>query len=175
MATPSKSQSSNSIDLTYQAPIPDESELTDLIGSLEPVIHNYQVQETDKETEEVQLPVELNSEDDFKYVHKNLKSLIKNGSSAMNDMIKLARASDHPRAYEVLNQMLKTIADLNGELLEVHKKKKELTKNDEPAPQQPTGPTTTNVFVGTTDEFLTKIRNKALQQQGVIIDHDEQN
>lgn len=84
-------------------------------------------------------------EQDFDFARDNLRSIISKGVESLDEIISVAQQSQHPRAYEVLNGMLKTLADINKDLLSIQKDKKELSK---PAKQ---GPSTVNnnLFVGT--------------------------
>ena len=69
----------------------------------------------------------------------------------MEEMIEVARATEHPRAYEVFSTMMKTIADVNGNLVDLHKKHKDIKRKDEPA--KIAGTTNNNVFVGSTADL----------------------
>lgn len=66
-------------------------------------------------------------EDDAEYARQNLRSLIDKGNDAADHIISVAKQSDHPRAFEVVAGMLKNLADMNKDLLEIQKRKKDLT------------------------------------------------
>ena len=93
-----------------------------------------------------------NVENDFEYARQTYHDILAKGSAALDDMIDVARATEHPRAFEVLSTLMKTMADVNGDLLNLHRKKKDLTKND-PPPQAAIGNTTNNLFLGSTVEL----------------------
>lgn len=99
------------------------------------------------------------SSNDFEYSRRVYHDILAKGSEAMEEMMELARATEHPRAFEVLSGMMKTLADVNGNLLDLHKKKKDLSKSDAPALPAP-GSTTNNVFVGSTADLQRLILNK---------------
>lgn len=80
---------------------------------------------------EVLAPQTDDVNNDFKYTRENLYSVIEQGNKALEDMIDVARASEHPRAYEVVGTLMKTLVDANKDLLDLSKKKKDLQKNDE--------------------------------------------
>ena len=80
---------------------------------------------------EVFTPKTDDIDNDFKYTRENLYSVIEQGNKALEDMIDVARASEHPRAYEVVGTLMKTLVDANKDLLDLSKKKKELQKTDE--------------------------------------------
>ena len=82
---------------------------------VEPI--NYEV----TEIVEVKSPVE----DDAEFARQNIRTLIEKGNSAMDNLLLVANASEHPRAYEVAAGLIKNLADLNKDLLEIQKKKKD--------------------------------------------------
>jgi hypothetical protein len=92
-----------------------------------------------------------NVENDFEYARQTYHDILAKGSAALDDMIDVARATEHPRAFEVLSTLMKTMADVNGNLLDLHKKKKDMAKTDQPAVA--TGITTNNLFLGSTVEL----------------------
>ena len=49
---------------------------------------------------------------DYVQVRKNLYDLIETGKDAVANILDVAKAGDSPRAYEVVSQMLKTVADM---------------------------------------------------------------
>ena len=65
---------------------------------------------------------------DFELARQNYHELIIKGQDALDEMIEVARASEHPRAFEVLSTLMKSVADVNGDLLALHRKKKDYTK-----------------------------------------------
>lgn len=67
-------------------------------------------------------------ETDFQEVRKNLKELVKKGSVSVEDILAIAKASDHPRAFEVAAGFLKQLADINHQIIDLHKKKKDITQ-----------------------------------------------
>ena len=92
-----------------------------------------------------------NANNDFEYSRQIYHDLLAKGSSALDDMMEVARATEHPRAFEVLSNMMKNMGDINGSLLDLHKKKKDFDKEDVPVelPNQ----TTNNVFIGSTSDL----------------------
>jgi len=94
-------------------------------------------------------------ETDAALARKNIKSLLDKGSNAIDNLLLVAQESEHPRAYEVAANFIKTLADLNKDLLDVQKKKSDLR------PQQTTNQSINvekAVFVGSTAELLKQIR-----------------
>jgi hypothetical protein len=91
------------------------------------------------------------ADNDFEYARQVYHDILAKGSQAMDEMIGVATATEHPRAFEVLSTMMKTLADVNGNLIDLHKKKKDFNKTDEVAALP--GATTNNVFFGSTADL----------------------
>ena len=86
---------------------------------------------------------------DYLATRKNLMDLIDNGKDAIQGIMNVAEEGEHPRAYEVVAQLIKTVADVNKDLIDIHKKVKdvEVTKieNNET--------TNNSIFIGSTAEL----------------------
>ena len=96
------------------------------------------------------------SEIDFQYARENLYNLIERGQDGLEEMLEIAKSSEHPRAMEVFGQLIGKLTDTNKELLNLHKTKKDIS-------QDTSGPknVSNNLFVGSTAElqkFLKKGR-----------------
>ena len=65
-------------------------------------------------------------------------------------MLEVAKESEHPRAFEVLGNMIKQISDVNDKLLDVNIKMQKAKSQDEVKQLENT---TNNLFVGTTTEL----------------------
>ena len=88
--------------------------------------------------------------DDYEYSRDTYYDILEKGKESMELMIEVARESEHPRAFEVLSNMIKNISDVNDKLMELNKKTKDITQEKESA----TTKTTNNaVFVGSTTEL----------------------
>jgi hypothetical protein len=92
---------------------------------------------------------------DYTYARENLYDVIEKGSSALDELVHLAKASEHPRAFEVVSQLTKTLVDANKDLLEIQKKVKSLRKEDE---QKGPNSVTNALFVGSTSELQKLIK-----------------
>lgn len=88
------------------------------------------------------------SETDFQYVRENLYNLIERGQDGLEEMLEIAKSSEHPRAMEVFGQLIGKLTDTNKELLNLHKTKKDIS-------QETSGPknVSNNLFVGSTAEL----------------------
>ena len=75
-------------------------------------------------------------DDDFATARKNLHQIIHKGNDALEEALLVAKSSEHPRAFEVVGGLIKTLVDANKDLLDIQKKLKDLKKSDdEKAPQ----------------------------------------
>ena len=96
------------------------------------------------------------NEDDFKYSRENLYHIIERGQDALSGILQVAQETDHPRAYEVAGQLLKTNAENTEKLVNLQTTKKKLKETDQP--QRVTN--NNSLFVGSTQELQQLIKNK---------------
>lgn len=88
---------------------------------------------------------------DAELARQNMINMLDVGNRALENAYEVAVQSESPRAYEVLSTMLKTMADMNSQLMDIHKKKRDISMKVED-PNQPR--TVNNVaFVGTNAEL----------------------
>ena len=97
---------------------------------------------------------------DFEYARQIYHDLLAKGSESMEEMMEVARATEHPRAFEVLSNMMKNIADINGNLMDMHKKKKDFEQKEQKV--LPQGQTTNNVFVGSTSDLQRMLQDEMI-------------
>lgn len=96
-------------------------------------------------------------DNDFDFARENLYNVINRGADAIEDMIDLARASQHPRSYEVLATLMKTTAEANKDLLDLQKKKKDIKQADEKESPQTVN---NNLFVGSTADLQKMLKGE---------------
>jgi hypothetical protein len=109
-------------------------------------------------------PIEVSSEsvpvlvtdpiqDDASFARENIRELISKGNDAMDNLLHVAKESEHPRAYEVAANMLKNLAEMNKDLLEIQKRKKDLEpkKNNDVNIDKA-------VFIGSTEDLIKMIK-----------------
>jgi precorrin-6B methylase 2 len=107
-------------------------------------------------------------DEDYERVRRDLFDLAGQGDEAIELMLELARESEHPRAFEVLGQLIKQNAEIGEKILKLHKTKKEVDKVEADAPAALAGPTNNNVFIGSTAEL-----QKMLRDEVEIIDNED--
>ena len=103
---------------------------------------------------------------DFEYSRDTLYDLIEKGRNALEDMINVARESEHPRAFEVLSGLIKNVADVNDKLMDLNKKHKEVHAKEEQSKQ--VGNTTNNLFVGSTTDLQRMLQGQMKKPDNVI-------
>ena len=99
---------------------------------------------------------EDNSENDFKYARENFYSVIETGTKALEQMLDVAQASEHPRAYEVVSTLMKTLVDANKDLVKMNEDRK---KAKAPEEQDSKNVTNNNLFVGSTSELQKMLKD----------------
>lgn len=62
-------------------------------------------------------------DDDYETTRSNLHSLLTQGQDALFHALAVAKNSEHPRAFEVVGGLMKHVADINHQLLDLHKKR----------------------------------------------------
>jgi len=95
---------------------------------------------------------------DAQFARENIRELISKGNSAIDQLLLVARDTEHPRAYEVAAGLIKNLGDLNKDLLEIQKRKRDLAPKET---AQSSGLSIDKaVFVGSTAELIKLVRNK---------------
>jgi hypothetical protein len=99
-------------------------------------------------------------EEDATFARNNMKDLITKGNQAMDQLLSVAKESEHPRAYEVAATLIKNLADMNKDLLELQKKRKDLIPNaDGFAGNAKNLNVDKAIFVGSTNELVKFLKN----------------
>jgi hypothetical protein len=118
------------------------------------------------------MTVDNKSDKDFSDVRNNLIDLIDTGKVAIEGILNVAENGDQPRAYEVVSQMLKTVSELNNDLLGIHQKAKDVQKDNNKYTQNTTN---NSIFVGSSSELLDMLnegrsRTKPVQNDTEYLD-----
>ena len=94
---------------------------------------------------------------DYEYTRGNLYSLIEKGQEALDSIMEVAQEGQQPRAFEVVSQLIKNVADTTDKLVDLQQKMKDLKAED------PKGPSTVNnaLFVGSTAELQKLLKNQS--------------
>jgi predicted GIY-YIG superfamily endonuclease len=124
----------------------------------EAIIDKKEVQRLKKERKENLL------NNDFDSARQNISDMINVGIEAVDGIMKVAIGSDSPRAYEVASILIKTVSEMNKDLIELHKK-----ANDADADRVKSINTTNNaIYVGSTTD-LQNLLNKSRSKNKEIV------
>ena len=104
-------------------------------------------------------PKEVKIESDYDTTRANLLNILAKGQDALNHALEIAKQSEHPRAFEVVGNLMKQQADINQQLLDLHQQKQKLEGKKE---QRAPGVQNNSIYVGSTKElnkFLHDMKN----------------
>lgn len=104
-------------------------------------------------------PAKQELTNDLDYARRNLYDIIETGSAALQEFTQIAQQSQHPRAFEVLTGMLKTMAEINQQLIDISREKTAV--EDDPEVEQQ-NVVQNNLILTTKDlgEMIEAMRNK---------------
>lgn len=108
-------------------------------------------------------------ESDFEYARNNLRELINKGMSSLENAISLADSLDQPRGFEVVSTFAKQLAEMNKDLMDLHKQKKEIQKENITVNNN----TTNAIYVGSTSD-LQDLINKDRSRKKALNNGEEQ-
>jgi len=125
-----------------------ENKVNEILG-LEPA-------KTPEEKKEFQPPVPRKEnkdnpdvDNDYKYSRENYYNLIEKGQEAIEGILEVAKEGQHPRAYEVAGNLIKSVADTVDKLQDLQKKLKDLKE----LPKTANNNIKNALFVGSTAEL----------------------
>ena len=111
-----------------------------------------------KVVQRTEVPTDDKMNKDYEYARSNFYNVIESGTEALEQMLDVAKASEHPRAYEVVSTIMKTLVDANKDLVAMSTKKVE--SEEKANSESPNGLTTNNnLFVGSTNELQQLIKD----------------
>jgi len=117
-----------------------------------------------KKTELAEIkPVDDKVDRDYDYARTNFYNIIETGTEALEQMLDVAKASEHPRAYEVVSTIMKTLVDANKDLVSMSAKKQESEEEKNPSEKAVTN---NNMFVGSTAELQQLLKDMRSKDAG---------
>ena len=126
------------------------NEVLDIAGEIVP-------QEVKIETKkELTVPEQKDPDIDFETGRKNLYNLLDKGNEAIDGILNLAKEGEHPRAYEVAGQLIKTVSEVSQNLLDLQDKLKKIKDVPDKGPKS----VTNALFVGSTTELQQMLKGK---------------
>ena len=118
-------------------------------------------QEILKKDEDLTNVVELRNDDiekDYDLRRKTLHNLVGTGQDALAHMMLVAKESDHPRAFEVVGQLMKTTSDMVSDLTKLQIEMNKIESEKAGGPSKVVN--NNSVFVGSTNELLEMLKGK---------------
>ena len=104
--------------------------------------------------------IEKNIDSDYERTRSNLHNLLMQGQDALASALEVAKQSESPRAFEVVGALVKNLADINGQLLDLSEKRQKLSAKKDPEDNPQKTVTNNNAFfVGSTSELNKLINN----------------
>ena len=107
-------------------------------------------------SKDVIVPEDKDPDIDFETGRKNLYNLLDKGNEAIDRILSLAKEGEHPRAYEVAGQLIKTVSEVSQNLLDLQEKLKKIKDVPNTGPKS----VTNALFVGSTTELTKLLKEK---------------
>ena len=107
---------------------------------------------------------------DYETARAQMHNLVSKGQEAVDGILEGAQSSDHPRAYEVVGQIMRQLAETNKDLIDLQKDMKKIKDEDS------TKKVTQNaIFMGSTAELQKFLRGQGHVSQKIkdITEKDE--
>lgn len=111
---------------------------------------------------------EKDIQSDYDLARHTLRNLIEKGEEALDDMMAVAKGSEHPRAFEVTSTLVNTIAGAAKDLMSLQKTMKEIKK---PAAGEEAPKNVTNnniVFQGSTKDLIKHVMEAKAEKNKTI-------
>ena len=130
------------------------SKINDKLNEVLDIANDVTVEEVKKTLPTV--PEYKDPDIDFETGRKNLYNLLDKGNEAIDGILELAKEGEHPRAYEVAGQLIKTVSEVSQNLLDLQDKLKKVKEIPEKGPKN----VTNALFVGSTTELQKMLKEK---------------
>lgn len=167
---------SDSLDIDNKIELPkrqDNVVVRKKLPPSEPMLFQTEEEPKEEPTKTVEIIPEeealRDAKQDYREVRGRLHQLAETGNQALEGILAVAEESEHPRAYEVVAQLIKTLAENSKQLMELHhdtqdleekKNKKHQTKDKKADDEEKPQVTNNNAFfVGSTAEVQKMIED----------------
>ena len=104
---------------------------------------------------------QLDIKQDYEMSRAQLHNLVMKGQEAVDGILDVARASDHPRAYEVAATTIKAVGDVTDKLIDLQGKMKKL---DEPTAGSAPKTVNNTMFLGSTADLQKMLKEMGKKQ-----------
>ncbi len=98
-------------------------------------------------------------DNDYKYSRENYYNLIERGQEAIDGILEIAKEGQHPRAYEVVGQLIGQVGDTVDKLQDLQKKLKDLKD----LPKSTNANIKNALFVGSTAELQKILKKRTVE------------
>ena len=125
------------------------------------IVSTEQTPKPKKRTERI-IDIDKDIKKDYDYTRGQLYDVIEKGQEALSGILDVANNTDHPRAYEVAGQLVKSVSDATEKLMALQQKMQDL----EEGPKSKQKVTNNNaLFVGSTAELSKLIKQGLLDNK----------
>ena len=93
----------------------------------------------------------------YKRQRENFYNLVERGQDAIDGILEVAKEGEHPRAYEVVGQLIKNVSEVTEKLVDLQEKMKKLKEVPNSAPKS----VTNALFIGSTKELQNILKDKS--------------
>ena len=117
------------------------------------------IHETRNSTPATQTKLDKDLDEDYNMARNNIEEVIDTGKEAMATLMQIAADGQHPRSFEVLGQLMKTIVDANKELIAIQKQMRDMDGKQKGGKD---GSTKIDkaIFIGSTQELLKSLKQE---------------
>jgi hypothetical protein len=135
-----------------------DDKLNEVLNITPEVVEPTFIEATGGEMTQITIPTpeDKDAEVDFDTGRENLYKMLEKGNDAIDGILALAKEGEHPRAYEVAGQLIKTVADVSKDLMTMQEKLKKLKEIANTGPKS----VTNALFVGSTTELTKLLKEK---------------
>jgi hypothetical protein len=131
-------------------------EAFDLIPAQKPMVQNVPVSSAIKD----ETPEDIKDKEDQELARQTFRKMIQKSENMLDVLTQIAEGTEHPRAFEVAANLVKTIADVASKLDEVSSRR---SKVKEKAPESAsTNINHNHLYVGSSEELMKLIRGVKL-------------
>lgn len=100
-----------------------------------------------------QADIDPEGEQDFQYARQNMYNVIEKGVDALEEMLEIAKSSEHPRAFEVVATIMNTLQNANKDLVKIGQERREEAVSGKEERNASKDVTNNNLFVGSTEDL----------------------
>ena len=105
---------------------------------------------------------------DFDYARDNMYTAMEMQNEAMGEMLEIAKASGHQRAFEVFGSMFSQFTDAQTKLMNLHHQKEKVEEKSGKTVNNTTN-VQQNVMVGSTKDLLKMVKQGKIDENGKVV------